>query len=761
MTRNTMQRSAPREKSGWPRLALVTLALVLGLEGPLVQPGLAQSSPQVREGYALLERGWVNDAIAAFQAALRGQPDSPEARLGLALAYQRAGRDADAWTAYQAVLAVSPDQPQALAAVGELGGYRPEWQPQGIAALTRLLAQNPNQVEARRQRALLYGYQGRFSEALADYGPLLQDNPDSATLLGAAQVHGFSGDFATALALFNRYRQTATLPTEALAIYALARQETGDPAGAIAVLEPVLPPSDRRDDLALGLRTGLANAYDASGQTSRALELLAPLEGYPEARLPLARAYSAIGRRQQDPSLFGQATELYRQALGATSAPSYGLRVEVADVLSEWPDTEALAQEMFAALVAENPGVVSLQVRERLLAYRLGQVTAAQVSQQLLPLVDPLPSAAPEQRAIATALVQLDQPHPALLPVYKAIAAEVDAPLLTYRIAQIHLQTQDLAAAQAALLAYQAQQPGDWGTELLLADLERQLGDLDASAQRYERVVVGQPSPTLTADALRGLTFVRTLQGQPEAALPLYQQAMAADPDSPTYGLGYALLAYRTGQLAKAEAAATLNQWLLTQSLDAPPPELVELVGALPPDPSRAGLYTTLLTRYPDDIWLRWRTIQLLAQANPTQAQVELEDLIAAHSDDPTVYFFQGELAQQQGNLPLAATAYQQVLAQQPQNLGALSALAGVRFQQGDLAAARTLYGQVLALDPDQHPARRAIAELNIADDHKLLGLDQLRQLAVEGNTSGQGRIQDVEFDLLRRRGFQPPWERY
>lgn len=761
MTQNNLQRSAPRRTMGWPQLTLVTLALVLGLDWPLARPGLAQTSPQVREGYTLLERGWVNDAIAAFQAALRVHPNSPEARLGLALAYQRAGRDADAWTAYQAMLGISPDQPQALAAVGELGGYRPEWQQPGIAALTRLLAQNPNQVEARRQRALLYGYQGRFGEALADYGPLLQNNPDPATLLEAAQVYGFSGDFATALALFNRYRQTDPLPTTALATYALARQETGDPEGAIAVLEPVLPPSDRRDDLALGLRTGLANAYDASGQTARALDLLSPLEGYPEARLPLARAYSAIGRRQQDPSLFGQATELYRQALGATSAPSYGLRVEVADVLSEWPDTEALAHEMFTTLVAENPEVVSLQVRERLLAYRLGQVEAAQVSQQLLPLVMPLPSAAPEQRAIATALVQLDQPNPALLPVYEAIAAEVDTPLLIYRIAQIHLQTQDLAAAQAALTDYQAQQPGDWGTELLLADLERQLGDLDASARRYERVVVGQPSSTLSADALRGLTFVRTLQGQPEAALPLYKQAMAADPDSPTYGLGYALLAYRTGQMAEAEAAATLNQWLTTQSLEDPPPELVELVGALPAAPSRADLYTALRAQHPDDIWLHWRTIQLLAQVDPPQAQAELEALIAAHSEDLTVYFFQGELAQQQGNLPLAATAYQQVLAQQPQDLGALSALAGVRFQQGDLTAARTLYGQVLALDPDQHPARRAIAELNIVDDHKLLGLDQLRQLAAEGDQSGQGRIQDVEFDLLRRRGFQPPWERF
>ncbi|MFZ4678514.1 MAG: tetratricopeptide repeat protein, partial [Nodosilinea sp.] len=105
-------------------------------------------SPQTSEGYTLLDRGWVNDAIAAFQAALRQQPNAVEARLGLALAYQRAGRDADARTAYQAVLQVSPDNSTALEALGELGSYRPEWQRGGINALTRLLIQNPGDLDA-------------------------------------------------------------------------------------------------------------------------------------------------------------------------------------------------------------------------------------------------------------------------------------------------------------------------------------------------------------------------------------------------------------------------------------------------------------------------------------------------------------------------------------------------------------------------------------------------------------------------------------
>lgn len=739
-------------------------ALVFGLGMASSPAALAQRSPQTTEGYALLDRGWVNDAIAAFQAALRQQPNSTEARLGLAIAYQRAGRDADAWTAYQTVLQVSPDNSTALEALGKLGSYRPEWQTGGIDALTRLLAQNPGNLEALSQRALLYGYQGRFTESLADYDMLLGRNPAPQTLLGAAQIYVFSGDYAGALALFNRYRQTGALPMEALTAYALTLQETGNAAGAIALLEPELRDSSRTDAVSLSIRTGLANAYDASGETAKALELLTPLVGKTEARLALARAYSAIGRRQLDPALFEQSTVLYQQALDAATAPSYGLRVEVADVLSEWPDTEALALTMFEQLAVENPYTASPMVKARLLAYSLGNESAATVAEQILPLLSPMPNSAPEQRAITTALVRLDNPAPALLAVYEAVAAAVNSPLLTYRLAQIYLSQGNVQAARDALTAYRATDAGqsDWGTELLVADLERQLGDLEASARRYEAVIAVQPNSQTTADALRGLAFVRTLQGQPEAALPVYLEAIAAHPDNPDYPLGYALLAYRTEQITATAAAETLESWLASQTLENPPPELFELVGALPADSRRADLYATLLAQRSDDLWLRWRTIELLAQTNPTQAQAEMDSLIAANPDDLTVYFFRGELAQRQGNLPLATTAYQQILEREPENLGALAALAGVQFQQGNLSAARALYGQVVALDPDYWEARYAIAELNIADDQKLSALEQLRQIPPEAAPINlEQRAQDVEFDLLRRRGFQPSWERY
>ena len=744
---------------------LLVLALWMSLEGLPGRAVQAQTPPPIRQGYTLLDRGWVDDAIAAFQSALRTYPNAPEARLGLAMAYQRAGQDVEAWAAYQAVLAVDSDNPKALAAIGEMGSYRPEWQTTGIEALTQLLGQHPERRPARQQRALLYGYQGRFTLALADYGLLLRHDPTPAVLLAAAQVYAYSGDFETALTLFNRYRKTGPYPDRVLPVYALTLQETGSPEAAVSVLEPMLREPDQTDAWSLQIRAALANATDASGDMKTALELLTPLQGKSAARLPLARAYSAIGRRRLDPSLFGTATKLYQAVLAETTAPSYGLRVEVADVLSEWPDTQEAALGMFRQLAAENPAVVSLAVRSHLLAYDLKLESAVATVNQLQSLLAPFPSSPPEQRGIATALTRIDNPAPALLPVYETVVAAVDAPLLYYRMAQIHLAQGDLAAARQSLFSYRSTPAGrqDLGAEMLIADIERREGQLAASAERYEAIISTGPPAQTMAEALRSLAFVRTLEGQPEAVLPVYEQVIAAHPDNLDYRLGHALVGYRTGRVPEIEATRRLETWLANYDLTNPPAEVFELAAALPAAPDRASLYDALLEQQPESVWLQWRSIQLLAGRQPDLAMTRLNALIAENPDNLTLYFFRGELAQQQGNLPLAASNYEHILARAPENMGALSALAGVRFQQQEPAAARMLYEQVLAREPDRQDARYGVAELNVVEDYRLTALEQLQQLHAEGMDRPQlpQRIQDVEFDLLRRRGFQPPWERF
>ncbi|MEM6614600.1 MAG: tetratricopeptide repeat protein, partial [Cyanobacteria bacterium P01_C01_bin.72] len=114
-----------------------------------IAPVQAQSSGATRRGYNLLKKGWVDDAISAFKQALKRNPQSLQAKLGLAIAYNRAGRIELAFETYQQVLAQDPDNQAALKIVGMMGTYRPEWNKLGIKALNTLLELNPDDVQSR------------------------------------------------------------------------------------------------------------------------------------------------------------------------------------------------------------------------------------------------------------------------------------------------------------------------------------------------------------------------------------------------------------------------------------------------------------------------------------------------------------------------------------------------------------------------------------------------------------------------------------
>jgi tetratricopeptide (TPR) repeat protein len=151
---------------------------------------------------------------------------------------------------------------------------------------------------------LLYGYQQRFAEALADYQIVLQSNPTPEVLLGAAETYTNSGNPQQGLELFNRYQATGKSITGYSAIaYARALRETGNPAQAVQVLEAQLRASNKLDDLAIQTRAALSRAYLANQQITQALAILAPLQGRPDAVLPLARSLNEIRNQTNDPTL--------------------------------------------------------------------------------------------------------------------------------------------------------------------------------------------------------------------------------------------------------------------------------------------------------------------------------------------------------------------------------------------------------------------------------------------------------------------------
>ncbi|MFM7426218.1 MAG: tetratricopeptide repeat protein [Elainella sp.] len=749
-------------------LLLLQTAVPLAL---VAQPVLAQAAGSVQEGYRLLDQGLVNQSIPVFQQAIQRNPQSVEARLGLAIAYRRAGRINDAFAAYEQVLALDPNNRVALQSLGVLGGFRIEWQDRGIEALNQLLELEPNNREALSQRALLYGYQGRFAAAIADYEIVLQNNPTPDDLVGAAQVFAYNGDYARSLDLFSQYQATGGQITgSAATAYAVALRKTGNPGAAITVLERELTQSQELDGVSIRQIAELGIDYAADGQVERGINTLTPLRGRRDSRMILSRSLIAIGDYSGDDFYTDQAIPLFEEVLSLErDYLTVAIGKEIADVLTGFPQPEARAYalEIYRQLLAQQPDDRSLQIAEAVLESDFGLISEVALRDRLEAALQPLPADRSQQAVIARSLVRLDSPDPSLLPYYTYLAqANLGEPRLYYRIAQMHVREGNYDAARVNLETYVAASDDEYAqlySELLLAEADRKLGRLDRSAERYEAIIASNPDePTLVNSALQGLAGIRQTQGRTAEAVAIYDELIARNPQDAAKPLGRASLAYQAGLISEAEATAVLNRWLASQPATDTPPELYSLAAALPPSSERESLYTALLQNDPDSTAIQVRYVQVLAERDPDAAQAYLDQLVANDPDNPNVYFVVGQFAQDQGRLRQAGRAYDTVLATDPNNVDALSALGGVRFQQRRYGEAADLYDQVLALSPNNRVAQVALIDLDVVQGYRLRALKELEDLQAGSTDRALAQQQQrIEEGFLQQRGFQPPWERY
>ena len=758
-------------RSGFSVVLLGMLSLLLAITN--LPSALAQSASEaLQQPFSLLREGRVNDAIKAFQDAIARNPQSLEAKLGLAIAYRRQGLIPQAWTAYQNVLAQDPNNLLALKSVGLLGTYRTEWQVRGIEALSTLLTLTPNDNEARGLRGLLYGYQQRFSEAIADYQIVLAANPTPEILLGAAETYTNSGNPQQGLELFNRYLGTGKKITGFSAIaYARALRETGNPAQAVSVLETSLRTSKKFDELEIQTRAALSRAYLANQQVNEAKAVLVALQGRTEAILPLARSLNEILTQTNDFSLADSVATLYRQALAQTANPDPKLLREVADVFVGLPQGETFALQIYRQLVASNPNDRSLFVKQLTLESKLGLISRPELRTRLAQAVQPLPQDPTDLRTLAQALAGIDPPGPEFLGVYQSlVAAGVNVPFLNFRIAQLLIEGNNLAAARNALAAYSATTEGarDVAPQLLAAEIERREGNLEASAQRYQALIASNRADNDVFNAaLRGLSGVRFQQNRTVEAVAIFDQLVARNPQDLSLQLARASLAYQAKLIPESQAEAALNYWLQTQPVTNAPAELFTLVGALPADLRREPLYNALVQIDPNNIPVQLRLLQAIAKRSPAQAKVRIAQIVASNPNNINSYLLQGQLGQGIGDLDLASRAYQTILSAQPFNIEALSALGGIRFQQRRFDSATELYSQALALKPDDIGFRQSLIGLESAQDNQLSALAALEALQIEQSFKGvlnndlARQRQQIEEGFLQRRGFQPPWERF
>ena len=154
------------------------------------------------------QKARVDDAIAAYEQALKNRPTYPEVENNIGLALLQKGRPSEAIAHWQNALAGQPDSVDSLNNLAWILATFPEsWLRNGRQALA--LAERANQLSRDNNPAILrtlaaaYAENGRFTEAkvTAERGLQLanaQENPALANI--------FEGDLA-------RYRRNAPVRT--------------------------------------------------------------------------------------------------------------------------------------------------------------------------------------------------------------------------------------------------------------------------------------------------------------------------------------------------------------------------------------------------------------------------------------------------------------------------------------------------------------------------------------------------------------------
>ena len=136
----------------------------------------------LKEGNALLARGDVDRAIAAFDDAVRLDPREPAAYGNRAFAYWRKGAIERAIGDYSEAIALDPNNPanrlNRAIAYNRLGEYG-----RAVADLDRVIVASPASIEALNSRCWAHAMLKHLEEALGDCNEAIRQRPDDANVL--------------------------------------------------------------------------------------------------------------------------------------------------------------------------------------------------------------------------------------------------------------------------------------------------------------------------------------------------------------------------------------------------------------------------------------------------------------------------------------------------------------------------------------------------------------------------------------------------
>lgn len=177
------------------------------------------------------------DALASYRRAMAINPELAAIRLPLAVALHKLELAEEAMDAYRRVTTGGPDQALALFNLGTLHEARGELA-EAATAYEAAIAIVPQETAPRLQYANVLYKLDRFGEAADAYGDLLRRQPAMTEAHGnLAKALWAQGDASGALAACDAGLRSRPGDTAILAFKAVMLRESGNPAGARALVD--------------------------------------------------------------------------------------------------------------------------------------------------------------------------------------------------------------------------------------------------------------------------------------------------------------------------------------------------------------------------------------------------------------------------------------------------------------------------------------------------------------------------------------------
>ena len=663
-----------------------------------------------------LNKGDPDGAIADLKVAQGFFPRAPLIKYQLALAYLKKSDDTAAEESLREAIQLAPNYDEALIL---LAGIRVQkGDPNSVITdLTPVLRRHPGEPRVELLLAQSYHLQGNLEQTIAIYGAIAADSPSAPSppyLIGMALLE--EGRRAEARASFERSVKLSEdywSAQEMLVTMDLMDKRYPEAAARVAALVEKYPGSSdpwvlrsrvrlAQEDLD-GAMADLVKAIDANPrsayaylrlaelylkthQTEKALERMSALA----AKTNSKSAWMLIGVIQEQMKNFDASRDAYEKLLKID--PKFepalnNLAIVYSEHLGQPEKAYGLARQA-RELAPEDP--IAADTLGWIL-YRRGDFSGA------LPLIQEAAEKYPTETEIQYHLgmvhYMLGNDAPARQTLQKAISVAAESPIRTdasRRLAVLDIDPEKADNAVRADLERRARERADDPVLLgRLGRIQERDGDAAAAAASYESALKIAPKSSQIMLSLIGL-YAGSLKN-PDRARDLEKTVHQLAPSDARISWQVAKLSFQTGDFVWA---ATL---LESASQNLSEPDFI--------NDSAYAFYCAGRQRDAET------ELQKIGPDAPTEAQERaqrLSAMIAAAAGPSSAQAAQSEA--------------RKVLARDPAYVPALMVSALAREQDGDIPGACQAYEDLLARDPALSPAMRQLAVLygeRMGDDKK------------------------------------------